>query len=594
MDSNEKLNIEIQRHSLCHVMTLAVKRLFNHDISLGVGPIIDNGFYQDFDYSFTLVDLQRIEDEMHKIINEDLPFLRTDKLIEDAKSDFLKQPFKLELLDDIEKRGTTRLDNSKCQDGEKSSSVSVYLVGSHLDLCRGPHVNSSGQLQNVAFKLSRIAGAYWRGDEKNKMLSRIYGLAFASQEKLSLYLERLDEAKKRDHRILGERLGWFFFHETAPGMAYWLPKGLKVKNLLIEYWRQYHAKRDYQEISAPLINKKSLWEISGHWEHYKDDMIMADMGDDQEWAIKPMNCANAMVVWQSKQRSYRELPLRLSDTDTLHRSEPSGSLQGLMRSRCFCQDDSHNFVAEDKIQAEIEAILEIVKDFYGVFGLLENVKLYLATRPDEFMGTLEEWDRAEGQLLDALKNSGIRFGIKEKDGAFYAPKIDIHLEDALGREWQCGTIQADYQLPQNFGLEYVDSDGSKRRPVVIHRVVYGSIERFLGILIEHTAGLLPFWIAPVQVRVLPLISGSYVSEVVAKLRSVVLDRPLRLNELRVEVDDKESLSHRIRDAELAKVPVIAIIGEKEAANRTVTLRSRLRGEQISVALGELDAYLREL
>ncbi len=599
MKSNKNIELEVARHSLCHVMTLAVKRLFDAEVKLGVGPVIEDGFYQDFDHSFSSQDLELIEAEMRRIIEADYAFEYSERSIEEALEHFqsASQPYKVELLEDLRARGSTAV-AVKAENGEQArvadsvASVSFYKIDSHLDLCRGPHVESSGALRGLGFKLDRIAGAYWRGDERNKMLTRIYGLAFQSDKELEQYLERREEAKRRDHRLLGEKLGWFFFHETAPGMPYWLPRGMIIKNLLLQYWRQYHAKRNYQEIAAPLINKRELWEISGHWEHYKDDMITAELGDGNQWALKPMNCANAMLVWKSKQRSYRELPLRLSDTDPLHRNEASGSLQGMMRARCFCQDDSHNFVSEEGIRAEVEEILKIVRDFYGVFGLVDNLKLYLSTRPDKFMGSVEEWDRAEAELLQVLNDSGLRHGIKDKEGAFYAPKIDIHLEDALGREWQCGTIQADYQLPQNFGLEYVAQDGARKTPVVIHRVIYGSIERFVGILIEHTAGNLPFWIAPLQVKVLSIgRSADYLKQVKSQLSQVLLNEPVRYNELRFEIDDRnESLSKKVRDAELEKVPVMIIAGDNEAESRKLTLRLK-SGEQRKVDIGEIQEVL---
>ncbi|MCB0334931.1 MAG: threonine--tRNA ligase [Bdellovibrionales bacterium] len=596
MNKSAHNSLEVKRHSLCHVMTFAVKKLFGQDIQLGVGPVIENGFYQDFDRSFSPADLILIEQEMKKIIASGFAFEYSEQSIAEAISYFeqVQQPLKVELLHDLREHGSTNI-KSSAEDPPCNSSAIFYAIGSHVDLCRGPHVAASSDLKDMAFRLDRVAGAYWRGDERNQMLTRIYALAFESEQGLKDFLERREEAKRRDHRLLGEQLGWFFFHESAPGMPYWLPKGLKIKNLLVQYWRQYHEQRGYQEIAAPLINKRELWETSGHWEHYKDNMILAELGDGGQWALKPMNCANAMLVWKSRQRSYKELPLRLSDTDLLHRNEASGSLQGMMRARCFCQDDSHNFVSPDQIQAEIEEILDIAKDFYGVFGLVENVKLYLSTRPEEFMGTIEEWDRAEAELLEVLKKSGFRFGIKEKEGAFYAPKIDIHLEDALGREWQCGTIQADFQLPQNFKLEYIAQDGSRQCPVVIHRVIYGSIERFLGILIEHTSGNLPFWIAPVQVKVLTVGDcDDYAQKVREKLQGIVLNVPLRFNELRFEIDDRnESLNRKVRDAENEKVPVMVVIGRKEAEQGSLMVRQKAGGQQ-SILLDDLEMALSQL
>ena len=590
------MDLEIQRHSLEHVMTLAVRRLFGSDIPLGVGPVIEYGFYQDFDRQFSQEVFAQIEQEMRNIIEEDLAFVQEILSTAEALKYFqsAEQPYKVELLRDIERYGTTRADRERSAEEEsiaeriEQGQVSLYSVGSHRDLCRGPHVARTGMLKEMAFRLDRTAGAYWRGSEKNRMLCRIYALAFESEAELEHHLALREEAKKRDHRKLGEELELFFFHDTAPGMAYWLPKGMRLKNLLITYWRQYHEARGYQEIGSPLLNKRELWEISGHWRHYQEDMMLCRLGEDEQWALKPMNCANAMLVWKHRARSYKELPLRLSDTDTLHRNERTGSLAGLFRARCFCQDDAHNFVSAEQIGAEIERILQIVRDFYGVFGLADNVRLFLATRPDDFMGDVTSWDLAERELADVLKNSKFQYAVKEKDGAFYGPKIDIHLQDALGRQWQCGTIQLDFQLPRNFGLEYVDKDGAKKTPVVIHRVIYGSLERFVGIILEHFAGRLPFWSAPVQLRVLPVKSdlAPYVEEVVRVLSTVVLENPVRHNELRFEVDDRvESLSRRVRDAELQKIPVCLVVGVREQSSRTVMLRSK--AGEASVPLAEL-------
>jgi threonyl-tRNA synthetase len=593
------MNLEIKRHSLEHVMVLAVRRLFGQNVELGVGPVIENGFYQDFGLAIAPDAFPEIEAEMYRIIQEGLPFSCEMVSIPDAISFFEAegQKLKVELLRDIEAHGTSRFDRAAGSEAlsvavrNQQGVVSLYSIGEHKDLCRGPHVEHAGNLRGMAFKLDRVAGAYWRGNEKNKMLCRIYGLAFESKQELAALLSMREEARKRDHRKLGEELELFFFHESAPGMPYWLPKGLRLKNLLISYWRQYHDRRGYQEISAPLLNKRELWDVSGHWQHYQSDMMKCELGKGEEWALKPMNCANAMLVWKHKQRSYRDLPLRLSDTDILHRNERAGSLSGLLRARCFCQDDSHNFVSEEQIAGEIEKIIEIVRDFYGVFSLEKNVQLYLATRPDDFMGDLESWDRAEAELSKILAGSGFRYGIKAKDGAFYGPKIDIHLKDALGREWQCGTIQLDFQLPRNFGLVYADRDGSQRTPVVIHRVIYGSIERFIAIVLEHFAGRLPFWVAPVQVRVLPVnrsVSG-YLERVKEVLANVLLSEPVKYNELRFEIDDREeSLSRRIRDAEIQKIPVLIVIGNKEADEGTVNLRRREDGNVISEQVALLD------
>lgn len=594
-------DLQLKRHSLEHVMVLAVRRVIDPEIALGVGPAIDNGFYQDFDFQLLPEHFPALEAEMRKIIEEDLPFEFSLLPIDAAAALFESrgQKYKVELLGDIKRHGTSRADRNASAEEEDVSlrrgdgMVSLYDIGGHIDLCRGPHVARSGDLKGLAFKLERTAGAYWRGSERNKMLCRVYGLAFSTQAELDQYLLNREEAKKRDHRKLGEKLDLFFFHESAPGMAYWLPKGVVLKNTLIQYWRQYHSARGYQEIQAPLLNKRELWDVSGHWQFYQDDMITCRLGKDEEWALKPMNCANAMLVWKHKPRSYRELPLRISDTDLLHRNERTGTLSGLLRARCFCQDDSHNFVSEDQIRSEINDILEIVRDFYGAFHLRENVHLYLSTRPDSFMGEIAVWDRAEKELRDVLLGSGIKFGVKEKDGAFYGPKIDIHLTDCLGREWQCGTIQLDFQLPRKFELEYVDKDGGKKTPIVIHRVIYGSLERFIGILVEHFAGRIPFWAAPVQARLIPLkgCGSDYLAEVKELLDSVDIDEPLKRNLLRYEVDEREeSLSRRVRDAEVEKIPLIIVCGQRDEEARQVVIRSS-KGEA-GIALSELRSAIR--
>ncbi len=587
-------DLSVRRHSLQHVMVLAARRLFGFDIPLGVGPVVEDGFYQDFGRTFGPQDLAAIEAEMRRIIDEDVAVEMQLVAVDEAIDLFQArgQPYKVELLENIKAFGTSRADRDQSAESEElrnrndAGMVSIYSFGDHVDLCRGPHVRRAGELRGMGFCLDRIAGAYWRGNEANPMLCRVYGLAFSAEEELAGYLQRREEAKLRDHRKVGEELELFFFHPTSPGMPYWLPKGVVLKNTLIQFWRQYHQARNYQEIQSPLVNRRDLWEISGHWKHYHADMIRCDFGNQEEWALKPMNCANAMVVWKFKPRSYRDLPLRLSDTDILHRNERSGSLAGLFRARCFCQDDAHNFISEDQIASEIQEILAVIKDFYGILGLLDNVELYLATRPDDFMGDRATWDRAEEELRAVLAASQVRYGIKEKDGAFYGPKIDIHLRDSLGREWQCGTIQLDFQLPRNFELEYTDRDGSAKTPIVIHRVIYGSLERFIGIIIEHFAGRLPLWLSPVQVRVLPVKEGvePYVEELRAALSGIVLNNPLKHNQLRFEVDARrESLSRRVRDAEVAKIPIILICGPRDVEQRTITVRYRGKDEVVPLA-----------
>jgi threonyl-tRNA synthetase len=586
-----KSDFSIKKHSLQHVMVLAVRRLFRLNIQLGVGPVIDEGFYQDFGTQIPIEKFPLIQKEMESIIEEDLPFSMKLLSINEAQDFFSQQQqaYKVELLETIKEHGTTRSDGNvskeenEIAERNKSNIVSIYTIGEHVDLCRGPHVDRTSLLKDIAFQIDSVAGAYWRGDQSKAMLCRVYALAFENQKLLEDYITNREEAKKRDHKKLGEKLELFFFHSSSPGMAYWLPKGVTLKNTLIQFWRQYHEKKNYKEIQAPLINKRELWEISGHWKYYKDDMVRCDFKTEEEWALKPMNCANAMIVWKFKPRSYKELPLRFSDTDILHRNEKTGSLSGLFRSRCFCQDDAHNFVTDDQIKSEIIDIISIVKDFYGIFGLIDNVHLYLSTRPDDFMGDAKVWEKAENELREILDSSGLLYGVKDKDGAFYGPKIDIHLKDSLGREWQCGTIQLDFQLPANFELEYTAQDGSKKCPIVIHRVIYGSLERFIGILIEHFAGRLPFWIAPVQVRILPVKSGldDYLSEIKEIVNATYLEQPLRYNLLRYEVDNREeTLAWRVKDAEEKKIPCILIFGEKEKQKRTVMLRSKYNQEEV--------------
>ncbi|OGI72141.1 threonine--tRNA ligase, partial [Candidatus Nomurabacteria bacterium RIFCSPHIGHO2_02_FULL_38_15] len=434
------------------------------------------------------------------------------------------------------------------------------------DLCRGGHVDNFKDIEMGGWKLDRIAGAYWRGSEKNKMLTRIYGLAFESKELLENYLHMREEAEKRDHKKLGKELGLLMFHETAPGMPYWLPKGLIIYKELEDYWRQEHTKLGYLEIASPLVNKAELWKISGHWDHYKDDMFIADMGENEVYGIKPMNCPNAMIVFKSMQISYKDLPLRLSDVDRLHRYERSGTLNGLLRCRSFQQDDSHNYITEDMIESEYESIMEICKDFYGIFNLEYSFRL--GTRPEGFMGDIETWDKAETALKKVLEKSGKDYFVADGDGAFYGPKIDIIVKDALGRDWQLGTMQLDFQQPRRFELEYTDRDGSKKTPVVIHRVIYGSLERFIGILIEHYAGAFPMWLSPVQVAVLP-ISSEHHDEYAKTVYDI-----LKQAGIRAQLISDDSLGKRIRNTKMQKIPYQIIIGDKEKGSNTITIEGR--------------------
>jgi threonyl-tRNA synthetase len=598
--------LDVQRHSVAHLVAAAVASLFQ-DVQFGVGPVLENGAYYDFVLPRPIVpeDLEKIEQAYQALLKRNLRFVRRELPIQEAVTSFTnaKQPLKAELLSDLQQYGTTRLDEeSRAAVEGETETVSIYDIIDEdtkevifSDLCRGPHVESVEELRSLGVKIDKFSAAYWRGDqERNISMQRVYALIFSSPEDLAAFITRREEAIKRDHRTLGRELELFFFHETAPGVAYWLPKGLAIKNLLVQYWRDYHNAQGYQEIASPLINKKELWETSGHWQHYKDDIFVTQSKNDETWALKPMNCPNAMVCFGFKPRSYRDLPLRFSDTDILHRDEIAGALHGLMRARSFSQDDSHNFVMESQIKSEIEAILQIAKDFYGIFGLADKVQLKLSTRPDEFMGDIETWNKAEADLKEVLDASGFTYGIKEKDGAFYGPKIDIHFEDAIGREWQCGTIQLDFQLPRNFNLQYTAEDGSLQTPVVIHRAIYGSLERFIGIVIEHFGGRLPFWFAPCQVKVLTLNDdmANYAQKVADALTTVVLSKPVENNPVRFEMDERrESLGRKIRDAETQKVPVILIVGPKDEAAGEVSVRTH-EGES-KVPLSELAEFLRK-
>lgn len=597
--------LHAMRHSLAHITASAVQKLWPQ-AKFGVGPVVENGFYYDIDLGeikISEADFSKIEKTMREIINQGQTFERFTMPIDEAIkwAQEANQPYKQELLNDLKRSGTTvakDLDADELgtiAEGDSAvNDVSFYKNGDFTDLCRGPHVTTTKEVGT--FKLMRVAGAYWRGNEKNPQMQRLYGVAFASKEELDQYIERLEKAKQNDHKKLGREMELFFFEQTSPGMAYWMPRGLAMKNLLIQYWRQYHARNGYQEISSPLLNKKELFETSGHWEHYKDDMFLSERDKGEWWALKPMNCPNAMKFWQVKQRSYKDLPLRFSDTDVLHRDEVTGALNGLLRARVFTQDDSHNFVTKDQIKDEVNRIIQIVRDFYKIFGIDENVTLYLATRPEDgFLGEIETWDKAEEELKEVLQNSGFDFGVKEGDGAFYGPKIDIYLNDALGREWQCGTIQLDFQLPQKFNLTYTDQQGSEQVPVVIHRVIYGSLERFIGVITEHFGGWFPFWFAPEQVRILTINDSvlDYVEEIEAILQEIVLVKPVKYNELRFSRDDRnEGLGKKIREAVTMKIPVQLIVGPKDKEAREVSVRTQ-RGEE-KVHLDNLANYLKEL
>ena len=557
-------------HTTSHIMAQAVKRLFP-EAKVTIGPSIENGFYYDFDVEkpFSEEDLRAIEEEMKKIIKEDLEIERFELPREEAIK-FMEEknePYKVELIKEL-------------PEGEV---ISFYKQGEFTDLCRGPHLPTTGAVKAV--KLLTSSGAYWRGDEHNKMLQRIYGISFPKMSELEEYLNMIEEAKKRDHRKLGKELDLFFFDETAPGMAYWMPKGFKMMNILIDLWRKEHEKRGYMEFSGPQLNSSELWKISGHWDHYKEDMFVLTVSDGKEQALKPMNCPNAIKIFASKLRSYKDLPLRFNDIDVIHRNEKSGQLNGLFRVRMFRQDDAHNFITEDQIGSEIKDIIEIAKYLYGIFGL--DFELTLSTRPEDYMGDIELWNKAEANLREVLDElcGKDQYRINEGDGAFYGPKIDIKMKDCLGREWQMGTVQVDFQLPLRFNLSYIDSNGEKKTPILIHRALFGSFERFIGIITEHFAGAFPVWLAPVQVKVLPISDSQkeYAEKIVEKLSK---------EGLRVEIDDRqEKIGYKIREAQLQKVPYMLILGEKEVESKSVGVRSRKDGD---IGAMEADEFVNKI
>lgn len=555
------------RHTASHVLAQAVKRLYP-ETKLAIGPAIDDGFYYDFDREggFTPDDLEKLEAEMKKIVKENLA-LKPFVLPRDEAIKFMQEkgePYKVELIEDL-------------PEGE---TISFYQQGDFVDLCAGPHILYTKGIK--AFKLTSIAGAYWRGSEKNKMLTRIYGTAFAKKEDLEAYLTMMEEAKKRDHRKLGKELGLFMFAEEGPGFPFFLPKGMTLKNTLIDYWREIHLREGYQEVSTPVILSRKLWETSGHWDHYKENMYTTVI-DDEDYAIKPMNCPGGMLVYKSQPRSYRDLPLRIGELGLVHRHEKSGQLHGLMRVRCFTQDDAHIFMTQDQITDEIKGVTRLINEVYSQFGFDYFVEL--STRPDNSMGSDEDWEMATNGLRNALDEMGLKYIVNEGDGAFYGPKIDFHLRDSIGRTWQCGTIQLDFQLPQRFEAEYVAEDGTKKRPIMIHRVCFGSIERFIGILIEHFAGKFPVWLAPVQVKVIP------VSEKSMEYAQDVYDQ-LKAAGIRTELDRKdEKVGYKIRQAQLEKVPFMLVLGEKEAAEGKITVRSRDKGD---LGVADLSAFIADV
>ena len=543
------------RHTTSHIMAQAIKRLYP-DTKLAIGPSIADGFYYDVDRDTPLTseDLEKIEAEMKKIVKEDLKLERFELPRAEAIA-FMKEkeePYKVELIEDL----------------PEDAVISFYRQGEFTDLCAGPHLMSTKPVK--AFKLTSLAGAYWRGSEKNKMLQRIYGTAFTKKAELEEYLHMIEEAKKRDHRKLGKELGLFMMSEDGPGFPFFLPKGMDLKNALMDYWREIHRKAGYVEISTPIILNRRLWETSGHWDHYKENMYTTVI-DDEDYAIKPMNCPGGVLVYKSEPRSYRDLPLRLAEVGLVHRHEKSGQLHGLMRVRCFNQDDAHIFMTPEQIKDEIKGVANLIDQVYKLFGFKYHVEL--STRPEDSMGSDEDWEVATEGLRGALDDLGLDYVVNEGDGAFYGPKIDFHLEDSIGRTWQCGTIQLDFQLPQRFELEYTGADGEKHRPIMIHRVVYGSVERFIGILIEHFAGAFPTWLAPVQVKVLP-ISDKYMDY--AEKVKAALDAA----DIRTEVDTRsEKIGYKIREAQKNKIPYMLVVGQKEEEEGVVSVRSRFKGDE---------------
>ena len=569
LTAKDEAGLSTLRHTASHVMAQAIKRLWP-EVKLAIGPSIADGFYYDIDPAtpVTADDLVKIEAEMKKIIKEALPLERFELPREEAIR-LMKEkdePYKVELIEDL----------------PEDATISFYKQGEFTDLCAGPHLMNTKEV-GKAFKLMSIAGAYWRGSEKNKMLTRIYATAFNKKEELDAYITMMEEAKKRDHRKLGKELGIFMMHEAGPGFPFFLPKGMTLKNTLLDYWRQIHKKAGYVEVSTPIILNRSLWETSGHWDHYKENMYTTVI-DGEDYAIKPMNCPGGVMVYAAEPRSYRDLPMRVGELGLVHRHEKSGQLHGLMRVRCFTQDDAHIFMTQEQIKDEIKGVVALIDQVYSLFGFKYHVEL--STRPENSMGSDEDWEAATDGLRGALEELGLPYEVNEGDGAFYGPKIDFHLVDAIGRTWQCGTIQLDFQLPQRFDLTYKGADGENHRPIMIHRVVFGSVERFIGILIEHFAGAFPLWLSPVQVKILP-ISEKYV-EFSEKVRDALEEAGIR-----TEMDERsEKIGYKIRAAQMEKVPYMMVLGDKEAESGNVSVRAR-DGSQSTMTLDEFIACCKQ-
>ncbi len=553
-------------HTCSHIMAQAVKRLWP-EVQLAIGPAIDEGWYYDFDapFTFTPEHLAKIEAEMKKVCKERLPIVRSEKPRAEAIAYMQErnEPYKVELINDL----------------PGDAVISFYTQGDFTDLCAGPHLDHTGRVKHNGFKLLNSCGAYWRGDSNRKMLQRIYGIAFQSKEELETYLQRIEEAKKRDHRRLGKELGLFMLTDYGPGFPFFLPKGMVLRNTLIDYWREVHKRYGYVEVSTPMILNRQLWEQSGHWDHYKNNMYTTVI-DGEDYAIKPMNCPGGMLVYASEPHSYRDLPLRVGELGLVHRHELSGALHGLFRVRCFTQDDAHIFMTREQMESEIQNVVRLFDEVYNVFGLKYTVEL--STMPEDHIGTVEEWEANQEILKKAITGMGKDFVVNEGDGAFYGPKLDFHIEDCLGRTWQCGTIQLDSQLPERFNLEYTGEDGQKHRPVMIHRVVFGSIERFIGVITEHFAGAFPLWLTPVQVKVLPVTDRAH--EYAKGLSQKLVDAGIRAE------DDcrSEKLGYKIREAQMQKIPYMLVVGDRDMENGTVSVRTR-KGEDLGAMT--MDAFL---
>ena len=576
MEEKELKEIEKQekqkmyRHSMSHVLAKAIKLIWG-DVKFAIGPAIDNGFYYDIDmeHNITPEDFDAIDNKMREIINSNEDFVRKEVSKQEALELFKEQPYKLELIEEL----------------PEDETISVYYLGEDFyDLCRGPHVENTKFLRGFAYKFNRVSGAYWKGDEHNKMLQRVYVYGYLDKNDLKDYLHMMEEALKRDHRKLGKELGLYFISDYAKGMPTYMPKGLTLKNSLIEFWREIHKKAGYIEIETPMAMNRELWETSGHWDHYKDNMYTFSVEEDT-FAVKPMNCPGGMLYYLQNKHSYREFPLRVGELGKVHRHESSGTLNGLLRVRCFTQDDAHIFMLPSQIEDEIKNVMKLVDETYKTFGLTYTVEL--STMPESHIGEIEEWEMAETALENALKNMQLDYKINAGDGAFYGPKIDIHVKDCIGREWQCGTIQLDMQLPKRFNLTYTDSDGKEKEPIMIHRVVYGSLERMIAVLIENFAGAFPTWLAPTQVKVITVNENDneYANEVVNKLLS---------KNVRVEKDlDNESVGKKIRDAVLEKIPYLVVLGDKEVADRTVSVRKRGSKDTVTMSYEEFEALVLE-